>query len=100
MHPKCILGEIADSSSVSRSRAAIEGETEEKAGSPRMTVILLLLGIQTFGTHGDNCIIDDKGTPYTTYASVETTVQNMAKADNFSEDCILNNKDKHTQACG
>ncbi|KAK3727327.1 hypothetical protein QZH41_018175, partial [Actinostola sp. cb2023] len=56
-------------------------------------------GVNAFGANGDNCIIDDNGTPYTNFDNLRATITNMSKADGYNIDCVLNNPDKKKEAC-
>jgi len=53
-----------------------------------------------FGVNNDNCILDDQGTPYTTFEGIEKSVDTSAAQENYNKDCILNNPDKKNEACG
>ncbi|KAK3742447.1 hypothetical protein QZH41_011421 [Actinostola sp. cb2023] len=56
-------------------------------------------GIKSFKVDGANCIVDANGTPYANLASLNETINNMAKDQGYNIDCILNSEEKKKEAC-
>jgi hypothetical protein len=56
-------------------------------------------GTKSFGINKDGCLVDDKGTPYTSFQNAKTAIIIRTQTEGYNIDCILNNPDKKDKTC-